>query len=109
MTEEMVRLLTDEYAAKILMATYGRERDALSLSRELEIPIAACYRRIHALEKNGLLECTGEKMGRQGKKIKFYRSTLKNARIEFVNGRLVARLQFVNGEKREIAVSRPAT
>ena len=102
MTDEPARLLTDEYAAKILMATYGREMDALTLSRELEIPIAACYRRIHSLEKAGLLECSGERMGLQGKKIKVYRSLLKQARIEFRNGRLVAELEMSDGRKKEV-------
>ena len=108
MKGEPAKLLTDEYAAKILMATYGREMDALTLSRELEIPIAACYRRIHSLEDAGLLECTGERTGIQGKKIKVYRSLLRRAKIEFKNGRLVAEMEMTDGRKMEAPLALPS-
>ena len=38
---EASRLVTDEYSAKILVATFKRPRSAIDLSREYGIPIAA--------------------------------------------------------------------
>jgi len=39
---EASRLVTDEYSAKILVATFRRPRSAIDMSREYGIPIAAC-------------------------------------------------------------------
>ena len=54
---EASRLITDEYAARILVATFKKPKSAIDLSREYGIPIAATYRRIHMLEKAGLIKC----------------------------------------------------
>ena len=67
MRENLIaRLLTDEYAERILVATYYNHMSAQELSEKYDIPIAACYRRIHELERLGLIKCekeiTGEKV-----------------------------------------------
>ena len=94
---EASRLVTDEYSAKILVATFKRPRSAIDLSREYAIPIAACYRRIHALEKAGLIRCTERALTQKGKRISMYMSQLKNAYIFFENGRLRVRFQMSTG------------
>jgi len=95
---EASQLITDEYAAKILVATYSKARDALDLSRNLGIPIAACYRRIHSLEDAGLLHCEETVMGEMGKAVRRYRSNLKNAYIFFERGKLKVKFQLISGE-----------
>ncbi len=94
---EASRLITDEYSAKILVATFKKPRSAIELSREYGIPIAACYRRIHALEKAGLLNCVERALTQKGKRISLYMSQLKNAYIFFENGRLRVRFQLATG------------
>ncbi len=91
------RLITDEYSAKILVATFKKPRSAIELSREYGIPIAACYRRIHALEKAGLINCVERALTQKGKRISLYMSQLKNAYIFFENGRLRVRFQLATG------------
>lgn len=94
---EASRLVTDEYSAKILVATFKKAKSAIDLSREYGIPIAACYRRIHALEHAGLLRCTERALTQKGKRISLYMSQLKNAYIFFENGRLRVRFQLATG------------
>jgi len=94
---EASRLVTDEYSAKILVATFKKPRSAIDLSREYGIPIAACYRRIHALERAGLIRCTERALTQKGKRISLYMSQLKNAYIFFENGRLRVRFQLATG------------
>ncbi len=94
---EASRLVTDEYSAKILVATFKKPRSAIELSREYGIPIAACYRRIHALERAGLIRCTERALTQKGKRISLYMSQLKNAYIFFENGRLRVRFQLATG------------
>jgi len=94
---EASRLVTDEYSAKILVATFKKARSAIDLSREYGIPIAACYRRIHALERAGLIRCTERALTQKGKRISLYMSQLKNAYIFFENGRLRVRFQLATG------------
>jgi predicted ArsR family transcriptional regulator len=94
---EASRLVTDEYSAKILVATFRKPRSAIDLSREYGIPIAACYRRIHALEKAGLVRCTERALTQKGKRISLYISQLRNAYIFFENGKLRVRFQLATG------------
>src|SRR5207247_4688466 len=74
---EASRLVTDEYSAKILVATFRKAKSAIDLSREYGIPIAACYRRIHGLERAGLIRCTERALTQKGKRIS---STCPNSR-----------------------------
>lgn len=94
---EASRLITDEYSAKILVATYKKAKSAIELSREYGIPIAACYRRIHALENAGLLSCVERALTQKGKRISLYMSQLRNAYIFFENGKLRVRFQLASG------------
>ena len=94
---EASRLVTDEYSAKILVATFKKPKSAIDLSREYGIPIAACYRRIHGLERAGLIRCTERALTQKGKRISLYMSQLKNAYIFFENGRLRVRFQLATG------------
>ena len=95
---EACRLIMDTYAAKILVACARKPKNALELSRRLDIPIAACYRRIHVLEKAGLLRPVDRALTQQGKRIALYQSQLKNAYIFFEGGKLRVRFQMVTGQ-----------
>ncbi|UCE72983.1 MAG: helix-turn-helix transcriptional regulator [Methanomassiliicoccales archaeon] len=94
---EASKIITDEYSAKILVATYKRPKSALELSHRFGIPIAACYRRIHLLEKVGLLTCVDKVLTQKGKRIKIYLSQLKNAYIFFEKGKLRVRFELKTG------------
>jgi predicted ArsR family transcriptional regulator len=94
---ETSKLLTEEYSAKILLATMGRPKSAFELSEKLGIPIAACYRRIRALEEAGLLVCAERKLTRSGKRMSMYKARVMNAQIIFERNKIKARLEMIDG------------
>ena len=94
---ETSRLLTEEYSAKILLATMGKPRSAFELSDNLSIPIAACYRKINILETAGLLFCSERRLTQAGKRISMYKSRVKNAQIIFERNKIRAKLEMIDG------------
>ncbi len=91
------RLLTEEYSAKILLATMGKAKSAFELSEKLGIPIAACYRKINLLVSAGLLYCEERKLTRAGKRINLYKAKIKNARITFERNSIKATIDMIDG------------
>ncbi|NLK25936.1 MAG: helix-turn-helix transcriptional regulator [Euryarchaeota archaeon] len=94
---ETSRLMTEEYSAKILLATMGRAKSALELSEKLGIPIAACYRKIRALEDAGLIYCHERRLTRAGKRVSLYKARVKNAQIVFEKNKVKARIEMIDG------------
>jgi len=94
---ETSRLMTEEYCAKILLATMGKPKSAFELSNTLGIPIAACYRKINMLVRAGLLYCVERKLTRAGKRVSVYKSRVRNAQIIFEKGKIKARLEMIDG------------
>ena len=95
MRENLIaRVLTDEYAERILVATSYSLMSTQELSQVYDIPIAACYRRIHELEKLGLIKCEKEITGEKGKPIKLYGSMLKRACLLFNKGSFKVRFEI---------------
>ncbi len=95
--EKIVKVLTDGYAIKILVATNKESKSAIELSQELDVPIAACYRRLHALEEVGLVE-SQERVTPKGKKMRYYSSKVKKANIKIEDNVLVIELLYLNGK-----------
>ena len=94
---EASQMLTDEYSAKILLATFKRKMSAQEISSKYGIPIAACYRKIKSLEDVGLIECVDRVLTPKGKRKNLYLSRLKTAFIFFENGKLRARFHLSTG------------
>ena len=94
---EASRMITDEHSVKILIATYKKPKSAVELSRRFGIPITACYRRIHLLEKAGLLVCVDKVLTQKGRRMNIYLSQLKNAYIFFEKGKLRVRFELKTG------------
>jgi predicted transcriptional regulator len=94
---EASKIVTDEYATKILIATYKKPKNANELSHRFGIPLAACYRRIRVLERAGLLTCVDKVLTQKGKRIKIYLSQLKNAYIFLEKGKLRVRFELKTG------------
>ena len=94
---ETSRLITEEYAAKILLATMGKPKTGFELSEKMGIPIAACYRKIKLLEQAGMIFCSERKLTQQGKRISYYKSKVKTAQIIVERNKLRARIEMVDG------------
>jgi len=100
--KEIPRLLADAYAEIILSATYHSPKSVQELTRTYDIPIAACYRKIHDLEDADLIKCVGEIKSPRGKAIKLYRANIKEAHLTFEKGEFRIKLQFkTEKEERE--------
>jgi len=95
---EASRIITDEYSARILMATLDNPKTAVELSREMNIPIAACYRRIKTLEEYGLIKCVEMRPTFEGKHIAAYESMLRRAFVFLENGAVKTRFEMTTGE-----------
>ncbi len=99
---EILQHISDQYSIRILRATLHQALDAITLSNQLGIPIAVCYRRIRELEKLGLIKKEGKKLTNKGKWITLYKANLKNAEVKMEEGRIVIRLKFRWGREEEI-------
>jgi len=84
---KITRLLADVYSQRILSYTYRKPMSAQKLSALCHIPIAACYRRIHDLERAGMLFIADEKEIYKGRKVKLYRCSLRHAVLRFSDGK----------------------
>lgn len=82
----------DPYAARILLGTSSASASAIDLSQRFGIPIAACYRRIRALQEMGLVFCERELPSRNGKGLQLFRSTVRSVRVVLEEGKLRARV-----------------
>ncbi len=92
--KDISRLLTDEYAERILVATHDRPRSVQEISDRYDIPIAACYRKVHELEDVGLLEVAQIVTTPKGKSMRLYSSRIEKAQIVFEEGVFKAKFEF---------------
>jgi predicted ArsR family transcriptional regulator len=107
--KDVSRLLADDYSQKILANTYVSPMSAQRLSKVCQIPIAACYRRIHELEKAGLLGVDREKEVYKGRKVRLYKCRLRSATIRFLNGRFAVRYDTEPEDNGSDEVPNPAS
>ncbi|MFC6717688.1 helix-turn-helix domain-containing protein [Natrialbaceae archaeon GCM10025810] len=77
--------LGSKYSAEILCAA-GTPKSAQTLSDDIEIPIATCYRRIEELVDVGLLTCEGRRLSEDGRRTNIYRRTLDEIEVDFSGG-----------------------
>jgi len=92
------RLLLDEYSSRILQLTSPQSLNAVELSDALDIPVAACYRRIRALKDAGMLREEDKAVSVGGKLVARYRSSVESAEVLLQDGRLKVVIK-ANGEK----------
>jgi len=92
--KDVSRLLTDEYAERILVATQITSRSVQEISDKYDIPIAACYRKIHELEEAGFLNVAQIVTTPKGKTMKLYRSLLKSAQLVYQEGIFKVKFEF---------------
>ncbi len=107
---DMFSLVLDRHTSKILDLTSERPFHAAELSELLNIPLAACYRRIRALKEAGLIKEETKVQSEGGKSVSAYRSTIESAKIALRDGRLSIQMT-VDGEdsKDEIDYSAEAS
>lgn len=93
--EELSRLIADEYAGKILTATFKNPMSVQQVSRHCSIPIAVAYRRVAKMEELGLLKCVGYEEVYRGKKVSYYQCAVNVAKVTFSSGKFNVEIDFV--------------
>lgn len=92
------KIITDECSMKILAGSFNDPKTANELSVKFEIPLDICYRKIRVLETFGLLECV-EKIGTSnGRRVKLYRSLVKDGCLFYEKGKLRVCLKFIKNQ-----------
>ncbi len=93
--EELSRLISDDYAGKILTATFKHPMSVQQLSRTCGIPIAVAYRRVAHMEEFGLVKCVGYEEVYRGKKVSYYQCAVSVAKVTFTNGRFDVEIDYL--------------
>jgi predicted transcriptional regulator len=93
--EELSRLISDEYAGKILSATYKHPMSVQQISRGCSIPIAVAYRRVAKMEERGLIKCVGYEEVYRGKKVSYYECAVNMAKVTFSGGKFDVEIDFL--------------
>lgn len=93
--EELSRLIADEYAGKILTATFKNPMSVQQVSRTCGIPIAVAYRRVAKMEELGLLKCVGYEEVYRGKKVSYYQCAVNVAKVTFAGGKFNVDIEFM--------------
>jgi hypothetical protein len=97
--EEMSRLIADEYAGKVLTATYRNPMSVQQISRACNIPIAVAYRRVAKMEEFGLVRCVGYEEVYRGKKVSYYQCAVNMAKVTFADGKFNVEVDFLPDSK----------
>ncbi|MCL4325721.1 MAG: helix-turn-helix domain-containing protein [Candidatus Thermoplasmatota archaeon] len=95
-------LAMDQYNVRILLAINRDAKSVQELSERFDIPIAECYRKIHSLEKAGLIEKVGRILTSDGKRRSIYESTIKNINIDIVDTVIYIKVIKKNNESQVI-------
>lgn len=96
--EEFASLVTDPYNLRVLKAITWKAKSAQEISAEdHDIPIASCYRALRRLTDAGLADVTEKVLTSKGKRMSIYKSCVRSYVIDWERGKLLARVQFVNG------------
>jgi len=99
----MSRLLTDEYAARILSLTFSQARSVQEICAISGIPIAVAYRRVAALEAAGLLRCLRTEVGPSGKRCKHFICQVQVASLTFREGSFEVEVEWKDQGREELA------
>ena len=87
--------VNDVDVEKMLLGAYEKEMSVREMSEAFGIPIATCYRKVRALEDNGLLREARATMGRDGKILKAYRANMDQAYVYYEQGKLRIRFKVI--------------
>lgn len=83
LVNETLGPLADDYSIRILSATQDEGKTVRELSKELDIPIATCYRRAGELLNAELLVNEEKKLTQEGKRASVLRSNASKVEVSF--------------------------
>jgi preprotein translocase subunit SecA len=77
----LIQEIIDETALKIILSTIDDAKTTLQISYDNKLPLSSTYKKIRKLQNNKLISIEKINIDSKGKKVIFYRSTIKS--IEF--------------------------
>jgi DNA-binding Lrp family transcriptional regulator len=89
MGDAIVLALGDPYARKILLSATDKSKSVEELSKENDIPISTCYRRVHELLEHGIVLVDRIVITNDGKKYETFRSAFRSISLSFEDGAIV--------------------
>ena len=84
--QALVQGLADEYSRKILLSAIPKAKSVEDMSRENDIPLSTCYRRVHELLDSQILVVERIIVTPEGKKYELLRSAYKAVNVTFDGG-----------------------
>jgi len=84
--QSLVQGLADEYSRKILLSAIPAAKSVEDMSREDDIPLSTCYRRVHELLDAQLLIVEKIIVTADGKKYELLRSAYRAVTVNFAGG-----------------------
>ncbi len=91
------RTVMDKYIEKILIGTSLKPLTSRKISEIYGIPIATCHRKIHMLERFGLVVCVRRFFSNGTGPIKVYRASEEKVKVTRENGRYIVRVNVPLG------------
>lgn len=82
----LVQGLADEYSRKIILSGIPKSKSVEDLSRENDIPLSTCYRRVHELLAAQILVVERIIVTPEGKKYELLRSAYRAVSVSFDGG-----------------------
>lgn len=80
--EDILRILSDQISRKIISSIQTTEKSANHISAEQNIELSKVYRRLHRLQKCGMLEISFQ-VTPDGKKSYYYKSKIEGMNIRY--------------------------
>ncbi len=99
--DALLQSMADEFARKILLSTMSKAKTIHAISQEQGIPISTCYRRVHELISLRLLRIEKTIITESGKRYETFRSTLKDATVNFSSAELSIEVTLTAREPEE--------
>lgn len=82
----LVQALSDDYSRKIMLATIMNSKSVEDLSKENDIPLSTCYRRVHELLDTRVLVVERIVVTPDGKRYEMLRSAYRAITVNFEGG-----------------------
>jgi DNA-binding Lrp family transcriptional regulator len=82
----LVQGLADEYSRKIILSAIPKSKSVEDMSRENDIPLSTCYRRVHELLASQILVTERIVVTPEGKKYELLRSAYRAVNVSFDGG-----------------------
>lgn len=86
--QALIQSLADDYSKKILLSAIPKAKSVEDMSKENDIPLSTCYRRVHELLDAQILVVDRVIITPDGKKYELFRSSYRSVTVSFEGGAL---------------------